>query len=204
MAAASSTLSRSTNSNPYQFAVLNVGSLAQRKSYNFRMAVTAVLDELYKLGSYRNISIHTWFGESAPSSFHIGDRDHQPEPLISANWFIDDVSVTVQAALLAEPTDLDYLLIDVVSQQAAQLAKSHSLRLANSSLRREIKSLGDQIAHHKLVNRARSLLSAKHGISPDKAHQILLEASESYNKPLLSVAREIVAVLGSPALNPAA
>ncbi|MGA7410960.1 MAG: ANTAR domain-containing protein [Bryobacteraceae bacterium] len=108
--------------------------------------------------------------------------------------------VTVDLVVPAIHEDGASLFANFLAQQLALSARRHDLHDQNAVLREEARLTEETIALRKLMERAKSLIVSQRGFTPDEAEEWLVGASVRHGKPLLSVAREIVAVLSNPVL----
>ncbi len=113
---------------------------------------------------------------------------------------IDGVVVTVDVVVPAIHEEGAPMFANFLAQQLALFARRHDLRDQNAALREEARLAEETIALRKFMERAKSLIVSQRGFTPDEAEDWLVGASVRYGKPLLNIAREIVAVLSNPVL----
>ena len=194
----------------YRYVFLKLSALIHRGPELSRELGTdpllRVLEEVRSSGLVHQISAFVWVGDAAPIQIHVGDKPSfaGESDLLRADWIGKDVTVSVFADTSGPRRPEDELLIGFVSQQIGYLAEQNRLRLENSALRDELNSMEDTLALRKLLDRAKSLLATRHGVTPAAADRLLVQASEENQKPILDVARQIVDVLGNPLLRPPA
>jgi hypothetical protein len=120
------------------------------------------------------------------------------EVLLRTDALTDCVSVAIDAAVSAEKADEARLLLALTAQQVAQFIHRGLLAEHNATLSDELRIMSEQIALAKFVERAKSLIVAKRGFSPNEAEEWLLGASVRFRKPLLNVAQDIVTAYKTP------
>ncbi len=69
------------------------------------------------------------------------------------------------------------------------------------SLRRELRETRSELEDHKTVERAKTALGARHGISRDEAHRMIQKISMDRNQRMPDIARTILAALDTEALD---
>lgn len=110
------------------------------------------------------------------------------------------VSVAIDAAVPAVHSDEARLVLEFVVQQLAQFLHRRELHAQNGRLAAEARITNEQVSLGKFMDRAKSLIVARRGLSASEAEEWLLGASIRYQKPLLNVAQEIVTALTTPGL----
>jgi len=188
----------------HRYLFLRISALLHRRpAQPSRLIFPELLAELVKSGLFLRVSLYIWKeNQQDPAQFHAGDApvDAPEEALIRADWTLGGNAVSV-LALPAESgnDDATHHLLGFVSQQAAQEVHAETLRFVNGALKAQIRDLDEAVHLRKLLDRAASLLVARHGLSPSRAHELLVETSHQRHRPLLAVAQEIVLALGTPA-----
>ncbi len=176
----------------------------RRPSQPSQVVLPEILAEVGKSGLFHRVSLYIWQeNQEDPAQFHAGDApvDAPEEALLRADWSLGGIAVSV-LALPAESTSAaaNLHLLGFVSQQAAQLVHTDTVRFVNGALKAQIQDLQEAVHLRKLLDRAASLLVAHHGLSADRARKLLIETSQQRNRPLLAVAQEVVLALGTPAI----
>jgi len=85
---------------------------------------------------------------------------------------------------------------------AQQFALWTVLRVAeakNEALREEIRLADESVALTKFMNRAKTLIIARCGLSASDAEEWLVGAAERHGRPLLNVAKDVVTMLSAQA-----
>jgi hypothetical protein len=126
--------------------------------------------------------------------------EHENEVLLRAEARTDCVSVAIDGAIAAEHGEDAELLLGLVAQQVAHLVHRRELASRNSLLADEVRVINEQIALAKFMDRAKSLIVSRRGLSANEAEEWLVGASIRYEKPLLNVAQEIVTAFTTPGL----
>jgi ANTAR domain len=124
--------------------------------------------------------------------------EHENEVLLRADAQTDFVSVAVDAAVPAKDADEASILLKLVAQQLALFDHREELVRRNDQLMAECKVIGEQLDLAKFMDRAKSLIIRRRGLSADEAEEWLVGASVRFRKPLLNVAQDIVMALKTP------
>jgi hypothetical protein len=122
------------------------------------------------------------------------------EMLARAQVKFEGVVVAVDVVVTNVHQEDAPLFSSFLAQQLALFVRQRDLLIENQTLREQIRETEEAVAQRKFMDRAKSLMCNHRGYTPDEAEEWLVGASERYNKPLLSVAREIVTVLSTPGL----
>jgi hypothetical protein len=202
MESLSATTLDAVNTYLYRYLFLKISAILQRHPADVETAVPKVLNEIDQSGIFRYIAAYVWIDDDPPIQFPAGElrAGLQETDLLRADWVSNGISISVFADTAKAANPADELLIEFIAQQFNRLIHEERLRSLNLSLRAELESMTDTLDLWRFLNRAQSLLVARHGISPATAGQLLTDASEEHQKPILTIAREIVAVLGNPVL----
>jgi hypothetical protein len=124
--------------------------------------------------------------------------EHENEVLLRADSTTGWVSVAIDGAISAEQAEEAKLLLQLVAQQVAQFVHRRELILRNRSLSDEARVINEQVTLGKFMDRAKSLIISRRGLSSVEAEEWLVGASIRFEKPLLNVAQEIVTAFSTP------
>jgi hypothetical protein len=124
--------------------------------------------------------------------------EQENEVLLRADAQTDFVSVAVDAAVPVEDADEANPLLSLVAQQVALFVHREELMRRNDQLMAECKVIGEQLDLSKFMDRAKSLIIRRRGLSADEAQEWLVGASVRFHKPLLNIAQDIVTALKTP------
>lgn len=188
----------------HRYLFLRISALVHRRAEQPTEAVLPeLLAEVGRSGLFHRLSLYIWQeNQEDPAQFHAGEASVEApeEALLRADWSLGGIAVS-SLALPSEASDAaaNLCLLGFVSQQAAQLVHTDAVRFVNGALKAQIRDLQEAVYLRKLLDRAASLLVARHGLTPSRARELLVESSQQQNRPLLAVAQEIVLALGSPA-----
>lgn len=115
----------------------------------------------------------------------------QPKPIImfSNNRDSDYIRQAVRAGVSAYIVDgLDKeRVIPIVEVALARFREFEALR-------RELAETRDQLADRKIIEKAKGLLMKQHGISEDKAYNVLRKAAMDRNQKIVDIARTLIAI----------
>jgi hypothetical protein len=131
-------------------------------------------------------------------------RSHWPPEredaqVLRAEFYTGPVGVTVDVSARSELEGVQ-LFSTLLAQQFALWAALRIAEAENEALRAEIRLVDESVALMKFMNRAKSLIVPRYGLSAEEAEEWLVGASVKHGKPLLNVAKDIVAVLSAQAL----
>jgi len=115
----------------------------------------------------------------------------QPKPIIlfSNNRDSDYIRQAVRAGVSAYIVDgLDKeRVIPIVDVALARFREFEALR-------RELAETRDQLADRKIIEKAKGLLMKQHGLSEDKAYNVLRKAAMDRNQKIVDIARTLIAI----------
>jgi len=115
----------------------------------------------------------------------------QPKPIIlfSNNRDSDYIRQAVRAGVSAYIVDgLDKeRVIPIVEVALARFREFEALR-------RELAETRDQLADRKIIEKAKGLLMKQHGLSEDKAYNVLRKAAMDRNQKIVDIARTLIAI----------
>jgi ANTAR domain len=127
-----------------------------------------------------------------------GAEDFEDQVLLRTEALTDCVSVAIDAAVYAEDVDEARLFLALTAQQVAQFVHRILLEKQNAAMYVDLRIMSEQVALAKFVERAKSLIVARRGLSANEAEEWLRGASVRFRKPLLKVAQEIVTAFKTP------
>lgn len=115
----------------------------------------------------------------------------QPKPIIlfSNNRDSDYIRQAVRAgvsAYIVDGLDKDRV-IPIVEVALARFREFEALR-------KELAETRDQLADRKIIEKAKGLLMKQHGISEDKAYNVLRKAAMDRNQKIAEIARTLIAI----------
>jgi hypothetical protein len=119
--------------------------------------------------------------------------------VLRAEFYTGPVDVTVYVSARSELEGVQ-LFATLLAQQFALWASLRNVEAENEALRAEIRLADESVALMKFMNRAKSLIVPRYGLSAEEAEEWLVGASVKHGKPLLNVAKDIVTVLSTQAL----
>jgi AmiR/NasT family two-component response regulator len=105
---------------------------------------------------------------------------------------------TVDTAPSASPADESRLLDDLLAERDRLRASGEALRAERDALRAECDGLRAAMRSRAVIEQAKGILAARHGIDPDAAFDRLREESQRRNVRLAQLAAALVA--GVPAV----